>query len=262
MLTVSVIIPNYNNEKYLTKCIDSVLSQTYPIKEIVIYDDCSSDNSRNILKFYNEKYSNIKVIFGEKNVGVSTARDIAIKSTTSDYVCMLDADDFFFDNDKLKKEMNTVEGFFEKTQKKIIAFSQTIDVDETGIPLINPKLKNLCGKERFKIVTRLYKNYMPRDYCFPRELYLKIGGYTKELSLFEDWELNIKFLEFTDFVFSGCFGTAYRHKKGGLSSVNYKKQFIVKNKIISKFKISFSERIVFEMVAILAYIKNIIYDNK
>ena len=56
MLTVSIIIPNYNNEKYLNRCIDSVLAQTYPIKEIIIYDDCSTEGSREILEKYAAKY--------------------------------------------------------------------------------------------------------------------------------------------------------------------------------------------------------------
>ena len=86
--SVSVIVPNYNNEKYIQQCLDSVLAQTYPIKEIIVYDDCSTDGSRAILKEYANNHSNIRVILGEKNVGVSAARDMAIKATTSDmYVC-------------------------------------------------------------------------------------------------------------------------------------------------------------------------------
>ena len=107
--SVSVIVPNYNNEKYIQQCLDSVLAQTYPIKEIIVYDDCSTDGSRAILKEYANNHSNIRVILGEKNVGVSAARDMAIKATTSDYVCMLDADDFFFSTNKISAEMDTIE---------------------------------------------------------------------------------------------------------------------------------------------------------
>lgn len=95
MFSVSVIVPNYNNEKYLECCLNSILSQTYPIKEIVVYDDCSNDHSIDILKEFAAKDSRVQVIYGKKNVGVSVARDTAIQNTTSDYVCMLDADDFF-----------------------------------------------------------------------------------------------------------------------------------------------------------------------
>lgn len=72
--TLSVIVPNYNNEKYIRQCLDSILAQTYPVKELIVYDDCSTDGSRVILKEYSEKHTNIKVILGEKNVGVFYTR--------------------------------------------------------------------------------------------------------------------------------------------------------------------------------------------
>lgn len=254
--TVSVIVPNYNNEKYIRQCLDSILSQTYSIKELVIFDDCSTDTSREILKEYAEKYKNIHVIYGEKNVGVSTARDIAIKATTSDYVCMLDGDDYFYNEKKIAAEMEKIESEFHDTGKKVVSFSQTVDVDEYGKTFGAVEKKNLTGNERFKIVTRLYSNYMPRDYCFPREAYDAVGGYTKGLSLYEDWELNIKLLERVNFVYSGEYGTAYRHKEGGLSSVNYKKQFKTKTEIFKKYNMSLKEKLVFYVLACAAYMKH------
>lgn len=254
--TLSVIVPNYNNEKYIRQCLDSILAQTYPVKELVVYDDCSTDGSRVILKEYSEKYLNIKVIFGEKNVGVSVARDTAIRATTSDYVCMLDADDYFYSKKKLAAEMTTIERVYGECGKKVISFSQTVDVDETGASMGAVNHVNLSGNERFRIVTRLYKNYMPRDYCFPRDTYFECGGYTKGLSLYEDWELNIKFLDKTEFVYSGEYGTAYRHKEGGLSSVNYKRQLQTKKRILSNTGISFKEKTVAYAGAYIAYIKN------
>lgn len=257
MFTVSVIVPNYNNEKYISQCLDSILAQTYPIKEIVVYDDCSSDDSKMILDSYANKDPRFKVIYGEKNAGVSAARDTAIQNTTSDYICMLDSDDFFYTNDKIETEMNTIEKIYRDTGKKVISFSQTVDVNEMGDCMNRVSPVDLSGNERFKIVTRLYSNYMPRDYCFPKELYIQCGGYTKGLSLFEDWELNLKFLGFTKFVYSGGYGTAYRHKAGGLSSVNYKKQLVTKKKIFQKYDMSFMETICFYLLSYAAYFKNI-----
>lgn len=262
MFSVSVIVPNYNNEKYLSTCLNSIISQTYPIKEIVVYDDCSTDGSREILTEFVAKDKRIKVIYGQKNMGVSVARDTAIQNTTSDYICMLDADDYFYTNEKIENEMKTVQHVFSETGKKVISFSQTIDVDETGAAIGTVSSIDLSGNERFKIVTRLYSNYMPRDYCFPKELYTKCGGYTKGLSLFEDWELNIKFLDFTDFVYSGGYGTAYRHKAGGLSSVNYRKQLKTKIQIFKRFDTSLKENIWFYGISMGAYLKNMIRGNK
>lgn len=258
MFSVSVIVPNYNNEKYLSTCLNSIISQTYPIKEIVVYDDCSTDRSREILAEFACKDNRIKIIYGEKNVGVSVARDIAIQNTTSDYVCMLDADDYYYIKEKIDSEMKAIQQIFDETGEKVIAFSQTVDVDESGEVIGNLSPVDLSGNERFRIVTRLYSNYMPRDYCFPKEIYNRCGGYTKGLNLYEDWELNIKFLAYTRFVYSGGYGTAYRHKMGGLSSVDYKKQLYTKKKIVRGYKLGFKEKVYFYVIAYAAYFKNML----
>ena len=74
--------------------------------------------------------------------------------------------------------------------------------------------------------------------------------------MYEDWELNIKFLDKTEFVYSGEYGTAYRHKEGGLSSVDYKKQLETKINIFRKYKTNFNEKAWFCLLAYAAYIKH------
>lgn len=89
---ISVIIPVYNVEKYLEKCIDSVLKQTYSNLEIILVDDGSKDNSGKICDEYAEKDNRIKVIHKE-NGGLSDARNTGIKNSTGDYLSFLDGDD-------------------------------------------------------------------------------------------------------------------------------------------------------------------------
>ena len=102
------------------------------------------------------------MIYGEVNVGVAVARDTAIKATSTDYVCMLDADDYFFSNKKIESEMQKAQQIYNETGKKVAVFSQTVDVDENGIPFLEPGFVDLEGNERFRIVTRLYSNYISR----------------------------------------------------------------------------------------------------
>ena len=89
---VSVIIPVYNTEKFLAKCIDSVLSQTFKEIEIVIVDDGTPDNAGVIADDYASKHSNIKVIH-KKNAGLAEARKTGIKEATCKYFMHLDSDD-------------------------------------------------------------------------------------------------------------------------------------------------------------------------
>lgn len=90
---VSIIIPVYNVEKYIEKCIDTVLRQSHYNLEIILVDDGSSDASGIICDEYAQKDKRIKVIH-KKNEGVSVARNIGIDMATGEYVCFSDADDF------------------------------------------------------------------------------------------------------------------------------------------------------------------------
>lgn len=89
---VSIIIPIYNVEKYLSKCIDSVINQTYQNLEILLIDDGSTDNSSEICETYSKKDNRIKVIHKE-NSGVSSARNKGLENAIGKYVCFVDSDD-------------------------------------------------------------------------------------------------------------------------------------------------------------------------
>lgn len=90
--TVSVIIPCYNVENYLGKCINSVLAQTYKNYEIILIDDGSTDNSGKICDEYSKKEKKISV-YHQPNSGVSRSRNIGIRKAKGKYILFLDADD-------------------------------------------------------------------------------------------------------------------------------------------------------------------------
>lgn len=111
MPKVSVIIPVYNVEKYLRKCLDSIINQTLKDIEIICVNDCSPDNSLDILKEYTSKDNRIKIINFEENEGVSVARNTGIESANGDYISFIDPDDYI-DTDfyeKLYSETNNCE---------------------------------------------------------------------------------------------------------------------------------------------------------
>ena len=93
MSKISVIIPVYNGEKYIQRCVDSVLNQTYSDIEIIVINDGSTDNTENILK----SYSNI-VLINKENEGVSKARNTGLSLAKGDYVYFCDADDYLEKN--------------------------------------------------------------------------------------------------------------------------------------------------------------------
>lgn len=89
---VSVIVPVYNVEQYLDECLNSICQQTYENLEIIVVEDCSTDNSLNTLIKYLED-SRVKLIQHEKNSGLSAARNTGIDAAKGDYIMFVDSDD-------------------------------------------------------------------------------------------------------------------------------------------------------------------------
>ena len=108
---ISIIVPVYNVGKYLRRCIDSIVKQTYEEIEILVIDDGSTDNSGIILDEYAEKDSRVKVYHVE-NGGCCKARNIALEKANGQWICFVDSDDWI--------EPNYCERLL-TTAKKIIA---------------------------------------------------------------------------------------------------------------------------------------------
>lgn len=95
MPKISVIIPVYNTEKYLEKCLMSVINQTLKDIEIICINDNSADNSLNILEGFALKERRIKIIDLPQNIGVSASRNIGIDAAAGDYIIFIDSDDWW-----------------------------------------------------------------------------------------------------------------------------------------------------------------------
>lgn len=93
MAKVSIIVPVYNVEKYIARCLDSLVNQTLDDIEIIIINDGSKDNSDQIIKEYKKRYNNI-IYATKENGGLSDARNFGMVYATGEYVAFLDSDDF------------------------------------------------------------------------------------------------------------------------------------------------------------------------
>ena len=92
-MTVSIIIPAYNSEKFIKRCLDSVINQIYKNLEIIVIDDASKDNTKQIIKEYAEKDNRIRPFYSNENKGVSFSRNIGLKASTGEYIMFVDSDD-------------------------------------------------------------------------------------------------------------------------------------------------------------------------
>lgn len=172
MQKISIIIPVYNVEQYLSGCLDSVLAQTYQNFEAVCINDGSLDNSLAILEEYAQKDERIKII-SQKNKGLSGARNTGLDNASGDYIFFLDSDDYlhpqtlelllqaiFKDNANLAVcQMKTTHQLYHHIDAKLVAKTQSFEnplkkVFKEGLKVKTSacnKLyhKELIGKTRF-----------------------------------------------------------------------------------------------------------------
>ena len=105
MPKVSIIVPVYNVEKYLTKCLDSLVNQTFEDLEILAVDDGSTDNSKKIIDLFAEKYPDKILQFKKQNGGQGSARNLGLQYAKGDYISFVDSDDWL-DIDAIEKMYN------------------------------------------------------------------------------------------------------------------------------------------------------------
>lgn len=145
---ISVIVNVYNGEKYITKCIDSIINQTYKDLEIIIVNDGSTDNTLDICKKY--KDNRIKIIT-TKNMGLSLSRNIGIDNSKGEYIYFLDADDYI--------DPDTLEYLYKlsKKHKSKITTCDCIDIYDYNNNIKNKqeKIEILNSKEYLKKVLLL-----------------------------------------------------------------------------------------------------------
>lgn len=199
MSMVSVIIPCYNQEKYIAECLDSVRAQTFTNFEVIIVNDGSTDGSAEIIDTYKAKDNRIKVVI-QKNQGLSEARNTGLKNVTSEYVCFLDSDDTY--------DADFLQDLYLEAKKS------DADVVMTNTRYINPKEVYVDGLKQ-RILTdfsekveslphggacnKIYKMKFIREYelDFPRGFYfedniftVKTCFYCNKLSVINDASYN------------------------------------------------------------------------
>lgn len=158
---VSIITPCYNSESYISQTIDSVLKQTYENWELLITDDCSTDNSVEIIHSYMQKDSRIKLFKTEKNTGhPSVPRNISLSYAKGELIAFLDSDDLW-DEDKLVEQI----AFINKGNYDLIcSYCRVIKEDGKATNRILKTKNNASYKDMLK----MYELISPTIMCTQR----------------------------------------------------------------------------------------------
>ena len=219
---VTVVIPNYNNARYIEKCITSVLNQSYKDIEVLCVDDCSTDNSREIIERLAKNNSQVHSIFLEKNGGVSNARNVGLQNAHGEFITFMDGDDFYYNPDKIKNEMALIEKY-QRKKKDVLAYSTTVNADENS-DLIVSSIRGIKKRQFMKgnvlptLVSMSKQRRVPRDYIIRKSILEAVGGYSFYKDFYEDLDLLMKISEYgIQFYPTYEYGTAYRKTQGGLS---------------------------------------------
>lgn len=187
---ISVIIPIYNVEKYISRCLDSVINQTYKKIEIICVDDGSPDNSIKILKEYEKKDSRIKII-RQQNRGLSGARNTGIKNSRGEYIFFLDSDDWL--------PLNSLELLY-----KDILLNKS-DISVGNLTKVYPKKNKEIGLKNLEKNNYSLKNYLEYSInkknftanvvnkLYKTKLIIKNQILFKEKILYEDFLFTIQY---------------------------------------------------------------------
>ena len=178
--TVSVVMCTYNGEKYLREQMDSILAQTYPIHEIIVCDDCSTDGTMDILQEYAAKYSFIKVRQNKQNLGFNSNFYHAFSQATGEYISISDQDDIWFPQ-KIEEQVKQI-----STENYNLCFSESITTDtyqETQVE--NYKTRPFTAESLF------FQSTIPGHNMLVRKAFLESIGPCHDMTFFYDWWISI-----------------------------------------------------------------------
>ena len=180
---ISVYLTTFNRSSLLIRAIDSVLSQTYQNWELIIVDDCSTDNTEEVVNQYIKKHKHIKYIKNETNIGACASRNKAINMAQGKFITGLDDDDYFLPN-RLESFNN---GWENKCNNVEILFSKYIfrrAADSYYYPKFFPYKKLNDVKQN-----DIFANFYLGSQVFTRTEHLvKIGGFDSAFSAWQDFE--------------------------------------------------------------------------
>ena len=118
MAEFSIIVPVYNVEKEIKKCLDSIKNQTYGDFEVLCVDDCGKDSSMDIVREYAQKDNRFKILTHEHNRGVSAARNTGLDNASGEYTMFVDSDDWLETN-----ALEVIKDNFDKSKSEVIVFN-------------------------------------------------------------------------------------------------------------------------------------------
>ncbi len=258
MIKISVIIPIYNGEKFISKCIDNVLEQSLKEIEIILIDDCSTDKTPEILKAYQSK-QNIKIITNKHNLGPAISRNLGLELAAGEYIHFLDSDDLLKNN---LVYLNLYD-YAEKNQVDIVVFdcekrnfitNDLIKIISWEVPknkiMSTIEEKTVCLSQRIFVWNKIYKS------SFIKEKNIKFLSQITDEDRYFHW---ISIIKCSSIIVYPMICYIYMERENSLShtETNYGRfhHIIIASESIKNFLIEESYFDNYKIVFVLFYLK-------
>lgn len=219
----------YNRAHFITQAVDSVLSQTFTDWELLILDDCSTDNTEQLLQPYLTD-NRIRYIKNEYNLGITKNRNKALSLSQGEYIAVLDSDDYWINNTKLEKQVS----FLNKNPDHVLVGTNTIVVDEKG--KVIQKIRYPSNNFIIKKLLLLKNFFCHSSVMYRKQEIINLGSYDESLPIWEDYDLWLKIG--TQYKFTNLYldTTAYRKHNTQSNSEKIKIGQDTQAFIIEKYK--------------------------
>lgn len=214
---VSVIIPAYNAERFISRTLESVLAQTYPKFELLVVDDGCQDGTAAIVRQYMQRDNRIQLL-QQPNAGVAAARNLGIDRSRGELIAPLDADDIWFP-ENIEKQVKQI---LSADKKVGLIYSWSIDIDEYDQPTGDARKSHIEGNV---LTTLLIHDFIANASCvlIRKSCLDRVGSYDVTLRERhgqggEDWDIYLRISERYDFQVVPKLLVGYRKVSGSMST--------------------------------------------
>ena len=224
---VSVIIPTYNSAQFIVETLESVFAQTYKNYEVIVVDDGSTDNTKEVLKPYMSK---IRYIYKE-NGGPASARNVGIKNARGEYIAFLDSDDLWL-SEKLERQVK----YLGKYQEVVLVFTDCIRFFEDSLSEIRSCKERFISNDMFLnlwwetiIIT---STVIVKKFCFD-----KVGFFdeSKKIEGAEDYEMWLRIAREYPIGYLGEVTVKYRFRREGHNRSNITRSCAAADIVVKRY---------------------------
>lgn len=234
--SITIVVPNYNRRDYLRMALMSAIDQTAEHFEVLVVDDCSTDDSVSMVEQMRRDDSRIRILVHSRNKGVSAARNTGIRGSASNYVTFLDSDDLF-SRERVERLLSRLKA----GNMRSVVYSDAISIDEKTQG-ITAEPSNSTFRPEGSIFNYLLMGafrIVAGPIALPRKLFEDVGLYDETLRYAEDLDLALRLSSKFDFLFERVRTYGWRtHGRTSSGSISARERYRDESRVLERHLLS------------------------